>query len=44
VPDVSVPNGTYRASEWVRSGGGQKNLPNANAGNWAAFDDFQLVK
>jgi glucosylceramidase len=88
---VSVPNGTYRASVWVRSSGGQKNLrleasnhgggttlysadlgataspstwtqltidninvttgtvtigvhSNANAGNWAAFDDFQLVK
>lgn len=88
---VSVPNGTYRASVWVRSGGGQTNLrleasnyggsttlysadlgstaypstwtqltisnipvttgtvtigvySNANAGNWAAFDDFQLTQ
>ncbi|ADO69338.1 carbohydrate-binding protein [Stigmatella aurantiaca] len=88
---VSVPNGTYRASVWVRSGGGQKNLrlevsnhgggttlystdlgataypstwtqltinniavtsgtvtvgihSNANAGNWAAFDDVELTR
>lgn len=85
---VSVPNGTYTASVYVRSGGGQKvlrlfarnygdaeltaeigssaitgytkytidNIPvtngqieigiwdDANAGNWAAFDNFELVK
>ncbi|PTL85406.1 carbohydrate-binding protein [Vitiosangium sp. GDMCC 1.1324] len=88
---VSVPNGTYRASVWVRSGGGQTNLrleasnhgggttlystdlgstatpstwtqltianipvttgtvtigvySNAAAGNWAAFDDFELTR
>ncbi|WP_187274171.1 carbohydrate-binding protein [Paenibacillus sp. N3.4] len=86
---VSVPNGTYRATVWVRSGGGQSavrlevsnyggtplysdigaaSIPNtwtqlvidnitvttgtvtvgafsnALAGNWAAFDDFNLVK
>ncbi|MBM7113704.1 glycoside hydrolase family 30 protein [Archangium primigenium] len=84
----SVANGTYRASVWVRSGGGQKilrlyakghggaeltaeigasvvsnytqyvinNIPvttgsvevgvytDANASNWAAFDNFELVK
>lgn len=86
---VSVPNGTYRASVWVRSSGGQNALrleasnyggstlygslgstastgtwvelvidninvttgtitigvhSDAKAGNWAAFDDFTLVK
>ncbi|MBJ6361226.1 glycosyl hydrolase family 28-related protein [Paenibacillus sp. GCM10012307] len=85
---VSVPNGLYSASVWVRSGGGQKvlrlfarnygaaeltaeigsspitgytkytidniNVTNgqveigiwndANANNWAAFDNFELVK
>ncbi|WP_224366047.1 carbohydrate-binding protein [Hyalangium versicolor] len=87
---VSVPNGTYRASVWVRSGGGQTNLrleasnhgggtlysadlgatasastwqqltigtinvttgtvtigvySNAAAGNWSAFDDFELTR
>ncbi|OBZ14945.1 hypothetical protein A8L34_13775 [Bacillus sp. FJAT-27264] len=85
---VSVPNGTYSASVWVRSGGGQKALRlfarnygaaeltaeigsspvtsytkytidnitvtngqveigiwnDANANNWAAFDNFELVK
>ncbi len=87
---VSVPSGTYRASVWVRSSGGQQNLrleasnhggstlyskdlgataspftwtqltidnipvttgtvtigvhSSAAAGNWAAFDDFQLVQ
>ena len=87
---VSVPNGTYRASAWVRSGGGQTNLrleatnyggsvmystdlgstavpntwtqltinninvttgtvtigvySNAPGNNWAAIDDFELVK
>jgi O-Glycosyl hydrolase len=86
---VSVPNGTYKASVWVRSSGGQSALrleasnyggstvystnlttgspstwvelvidninvttgtitigvhSNAAAGNWAAFDDFTLIK
>lgn len=85
---VSVPNGTYKATVWVRSGGGQNTLrleasnygggtlygnigsaavdawtpytidninvttgtitigvySNANAGNWAVFDDFELVR
>ncbi|PTL77347.1 chitinase [Vitiosangium sp. GDMCC 1.1324] len=85
---LNVANGTYRASVWVRSGGGQSalrlyaknygaaevtaeigsgavsgwtqytinNIPvtngfievgvysNAQAGNWAAFDQFELVK
>ncbi|WP_152393343.1 carbohydrate-binding protein [Paenibacillus guangzhouensis] len=86
---VSVPNGTYKASVWVRSSGGQNALrleasnyggttlyhdlgatstpftwvelvidninvttgtitigihSNAQAGNWAAIDDFKLVK
>lgn len=87
---VAVPNGTYRGSVWVRSGGGQTNLrleatnyggsalystdlgstavpntwtqltinninvttgtvtlgaySNAPGNNWAAFDDFELVK
>ncbi|GAB6927886.1 hypothetical protein JCM10914A_18690 [Paenibacillus sp. JCM 10914] len=85
---VNVPNGTYSASVWVRSGGGQNTLRmfarnygaaertaeigsnpvtgytkytidniavtngqieigiwnDANANNWAAFDNFELVK